>query len=108
MLSSNSAPDIRNNSRNKNTGNNSTVLSVRETDGKAENGKRMKMQKTGDGSMKGEKGGKGGKQKWRQEGIWMGEGGEGGWHEVSRYLRQEIERKDKWRKSGEERGERER
>jgi len=26
--------------------------------------------------------------------------GKAGWHEVSRYLRQEIERKDKWRKNG--------
>lgn len=32
--------------------------------------------------------------------------GKAGRHEVSRYLRQEIERKDKWRKNGEDEGRR--
>lgn len=42
-------PDIRNNSRNKNTGNNSTILSVRGNERKAENGERKENENSENG-----------------------------------------------------------
>lgn len=90
LLSFSSDPAIRNNSRNKNTGNNSATLPVRGT------GEKPRTRKENENSENEVRSKKESKQRWRR----ARELGRQGGHEVSRYLRQEIERKDKWRKNG--------